>query len=350
MLLFLKQKDKELVINYIPTFLIIRFSSIGDIVLTTPIIRAIKQKYPVSKIIYLTKSSFTSLLEFNPNIDVLIGLKDNLEEIIDRLNTLNIDYIIDLHKNIRSLKVKNQVSNKKYFTFDKLNFQKWIAVQFKNKSLLPPNKSIVDRYFDGLNKLNLVNDGKGLEFYLNPLTLVSDLPSHYFVLTPFTAHYTKSIPINKISQIIHLFEQLKINLIILGGEKDKISFESNCQYIINKIGYYSLAESSYVIKNALGSITADTGMMHIATAFKKPIYSVWGNTIPEFGFAPYFGNNFHALMDISKIKTVTGLSCIPCSKIGFDKCPKKHFNCMNHQNFDDLSSWTKQVLAFSSGT
>ena len=91
----------------------------------------------------------------------------------------------------------------------------------------------------------------------------------------------------------------------------------------HKNGKFSIGQSAYLIKKAKYVFTNDTGMMHIAAAFKKKIYSVWGNTIPGFGMTPYLANS------ASKIIEVRDLFCRPCSKIGFDRCPKGHFNCMN---------------------
>jgi ADP-heptose:LPS heptosyltransferase len=72
--------------------------------------------------------------------------------------------------------------------------------------------------------------------------------------------------------------------------------------------------------------------MHIAAAFKRPVISVWGNTVPEFGMYPYFGSAAVA----GKIMEIKGLSCRPCSKIGYKKCPRGHFKCMERQDMQAL--------------
>ena len=83
---------------------------------------------------------------------------------------------------------------------------------------------------------------------------------------------------------------------------------------------------------AASIITHDTGLMHIAAVFNKPIVSIWGNTVPEFGMYPY-------QVDKSTILEVKGLACRPCSKIGYQKCPKGHFKCMNDINFGDIATF-----------
>ncbi len=144
-------------------FLIIRFSSIGDIVLTTPVIRCLKQQYDGDiEIHYLTKNIFTSLLEHNPYIDKLHGIVDNISEIRHKLIEENFDFVIDLHRNIRTLKVKRMLKVP-HFSFDKLNWEKWLIVNFKVDKL--PNIHIVDRYLNTLKKWNIVNDEKGLDFF-----------------------------------------------------------------------------------------------------------------------------------------------------------------------------------------
>src|SRR5688500_6121226 len=112
-------------------FLIIRFSSIGDIVLTTPVVRCLRKQYPDAQIHYLTKQPFASIVITNPYIDKVHVLKDDLNSIIEELRTENFDYIIDLHHNLRTLRVKRALKNVRSFSFDKLNIQKWIFVNFK---------------------------------------------------------------------------------------------------------------------------------------------------------------------------------------------------------------------------
>src|ERR1035437_2371334 len=112
-------------------FLIIRFSSIGDIVLTTPVVRCLRKKFPDAQIHYLTKQSFASIVLTNPFINKVHVLKDDLNAIIEELKNENFDYIIDLHHNLRALRIKPVLKKIKSFSFNKLNIQKWVFVPFQ---------------------------------------------------------------------------------------------------------------------------------------------------------------------------------------------------------------------------
>jgi ADP-heptose:LPS heptosyltransferase len=132
-------------------------------------------------------------------------------------------------------------------------------------------------------------------------------------------------------------------IVLIGGKEDAafgdaIIADSQAT-IYNACGKYSLNQSASIIQQAQQVIAHDTGMMHIAAALKKPVISIWGNTIPEFGMYPYFGNT-HSLKqqrDAGLLQEVTKLSCRPCSKIGHTQCPKQHFNCMHQQDFSQIN-------------
>jgi ADP-heptose:LPS heptosyltransferase len=306
--------------------LVVRFSSIGDIVLTTPVVRALKQQLQ-AEVHYLTKESFTSILESNPNIDRVITIRQHIREVIGQLKANQYDYIIDLHHNLRSWQVKRYLGVRSV-SFPKLNIQKWLLVKFRINRLPPFH--IVDRYFMAVQTLNVRNDGKGLDYFIPPADEVrlSDLPvSHrngYVAITAGAKFATKQLPIDKLIAIIKRMNQ---PVVVLGGSEDinrAESLEKACgNLIFNACGRYNLNQSASLIRQASWVIAHDTGLMHIAAAFKKKIYSVWGNTVPELGMTPYLPG------EGSKIIEVKNLSCRPCSKIGFSKCPKDHFRCMN---------------------
>jgi ADP-heptose:LPS heptosyltransferase len=311
--------------------LIIRLSSIGDIVLTTPIIRCVKQAYPEAEIHYLTKASFKNIISNNPYISHLHFYKGNLKRTIKSLRAQNFDIVIDLHNNIRTWRIKFALKAQT-FTFDKLNFQKWLMVNFKKDTL--PEKHIVDRYFEAVAPLGVVNDGEGLEFHISPVDEVSlDLLPEKFRkgYTAFViggTYNTKKLTNKKIISICSKTDQ---PIVLLGGSHDlenAIEIKKALgDKIYNAVNKFGIAQSASLIRQSNHVISHDTGLMHIAAAFKKPIVSVWGNTIPGFGMNPYFGNDKLAQQN-SLIVEVNGLSCRPCSKLGYSKCPKGHFKCM----------------------
>lgn len=315
--------------------LIIRFSSIGDIVLTTPVVRCLKEQVPDVQVHYLTKASFRPVVTHNPYIDKCYYLEDDLDVLLPQLKREKYDYVIDLHKNIRTLKVKRALGCMA-FSFPKLNFQKWLLVNFKKDIL--PDKSIVERYFEAADPLGVKNDGKGLDYFISKEEEVTnkDIPmSHWagYVACVIGGSYaTKKYPVEKWKE---LCKMSAYPIILLGGpedraEGDRIS-EVDKVRIYNACGKFSLNESACLVKYSKVVISNDTGLMHVAAAFKKPIISLWGNTVPEFGMFPYYGyNNLKSnTYTASYIVENNLINCRPCSKIGYNKCPKGHFKCMN---------------------
>lgn len=313
-------------------FLIIRFSSIGDIVLTTPVIRCLKKQIATAQIHYLTKSNYSSILVNNPYIDKLHLLEENFDELMRELRDEDFDYIIDLHHNLRSLKVKRALE-KKSFSFPKLNVEKWVYTNFKLNIL--PKVHIVDRYLKTVESFGIKNDGAGLDYFLGQEEVKeNDIPvSHmagYVGIVIGAALNTKKLPFMKLKMVC---QNLDHPIILLGGLEDADEGERLAAIdpvkIYNACGKFTLNESADLVRRAKVIVTNDTGLMHIATAFKRPVISLWGNTVPEFGMYPYYGENFlsHQPQPFDMLE-IRNLRCRPCSKIGYDRCPKGHFKCM----------------------
>jgi lipopolysaccharide heptosyltransferase II len=316
--------------------LIIRFSSIGDIVLTTPVIRCIKEQKPEIEIHYVTKKSFKGILENNPYITKIHTIEKDVKEISDELKKENFDFVVDLHNNIRSMQTK-KIVGKPSSSFKKLNFKKWILVNFKIDKM--PATHIVDRYMQTVEELGIKNDNKGLDYFIpasDEVTL-SSLPTthqkNYIGFVIGAKFFTKQLPVEK---IISICKKINQPIILLGGKEDNeraMQIEKAVGInIYNACGKYNLNQSASLVKQAAKIISHDTGLMHIAAAFKKEIISVWGNTVPAFGFTPYLPD------PKSKMVEVQHLSCRPCSKIGYDKCPKGHFKCMMEINEKEFIS------------
>lgn len=308
--------------------LVIRFSSIGDIVLTSPVVRCLKKQLPDSEIHYLTKKQFETLVQPSPYIDKVYSLGNSLSAIINELKKERYDLIVDLHNNLRTIRVKNTLGVKSV-AFDKLNFEKWLVVNLKINRL--PNIHIVDRYLETVKHLGVKNDQQGLDFFIqesdtvNPTDISPSLSNGYVAFAIGAQHATKRLPIDK---LISICSKINKPIVLLGGKTDMAiatQVEAAVPNVINTCGKLSIGQSASLAKQADAVITHDTGMMHIAAAFGKKIISVWGNTIPEFGMYPYMPQH----QELSTIVEVKGLPCRPCSKIGHDKCPKRHFKCMN---------------------
>lgn len=294
--------------------------------MTTPVIRCIKEQKPETEIHYLTKKSFKEILENNPYITKIHTIEKNVKDVISDLKKENFDLVIDLHSNLRSSQVKINLGKPAY-TFKKLNFKKWMLVNFKINTM--PALHIVDRYMKTVEQFGIHNDNKGLDYFIPEKDEIksSSLPSMhqngYIGFVIGAKHFTKQLPTEK---IISICKKINQPIILLGGKGDIARANEIGKAIgtniYNACGKYNLNQSASLIKQAKKIITHDTGLMHIAAAFKKEILSVWGNTVPAFGFTPYLPD------PKSKMIEVKNLSCRPCSKIGYDKCPKGHFKCL----------------------
>ena len=310
--------------------LVLRFSSIGDIVLTTPVMRCLKTQKPEYQVHFATKKAYKNLLTNNPYIDKIHVLEDSLSDLASELKKEEFDLIIDLHNNLRTVNLWSMLRVKR-IKFDKLNWEKWLMVRLKVNML--PYEHIVDRYMETLSSLGVLNDGKGLDYFIPESTSLSafTLPQQYVVYALGAQHNTKKLPLTK---QIELCNSIPNTVVLIGGKEDMEAGEqlsSACSNALNLCGQLSIDQSALLMKGAEKIYSHDTGMMHIAAALSKPIVSIWGNTIPEFGMYPYYPADF----DDSKnqMLEVNDLSCRPCSKIGYDKCPKGHFKCMNMQKF-----------------
>lgn len=337
--------------------LIIRLSSIGDIVLTTPVVRVLKTQMNEVEIHYCTKSMYTLILADNPYIDKIIEFNGNLFDLIKVLRNEKYDLIIDLHRNFRTTIIKFFLGIKS-ISYNKLNLRKWIYVNFKWNLL--PNIHIVERYLETLTPLGLKNDELGLDYFIPEKDEIDRdwLPeTHrkaYAVVVVGAKYATKQLPYEK---MIELCVRINGPIVLVGGEEDvplanriedffrrnvnDEEFEKNLKKldkhtcIFNGCGKFNLNQSASIIRQAKMVFTHDTGLMHIAAAFKKETITFWGNTVPEFGMYPYRTN--FTVYENKKLK------CRPCSKIGFDRCPKAHFKCMRELKLDFYlpETWSK---------
>ncbi len=328
--------------------LILRFSSIGDIVLTTPVIRAVKTQRKDIVLHYCTKQSYRSILSDNPYIDKIHILQNNFSLLVKTLKAEKFDYIIDLHSNLRTrlLKIRLGVKSK---SFKKLNVKKWIYVNFKINSM--PAIHVVDRYMEAVRVLGVKNDGFGLDYFIPEKDQVELewLPEPYrktyVALAIGGQHQTKKLPLQ---QLIRLCDRINKPIVLLGDKNDAAVGERVAAFfnrttentdweeglkalnkntvVFNGCGKFNLNQSASLIAQAICVFTHDTGLMHIAAAFNKKIFSIWGSTTLYFGMYPY--KTSFTVFENNK------LSCRPCSKIGFNKCPKGHFKCMNNLIFD----------------
>lgn len=317
--------------------LVIRFSSIGDIVLTTPVLRCLKNQLDGDvELHYLTKKQYATIIENNPNVNKVYTIEKSTNEVIDELKNEHYDYVVDLHKNLRSNRVKKALKVLS-FSFDKLNYQKWLLTNFKINKL--PKIHIVQRYLNAVKALGVENDNKGLEYYIPKKDEVSltELPlkhqKGYIAFAVGAQHATKRLPTHK---IVEICKQINQPIVLLGGKEDEANANKIVQQcgelVYSACGKFNLNQSASLVKQAKSIITHDTGLMHIAAALNVKTISVWGNTVPDFGMYPYFPENPKQFTIVEN----NNLNCRPCSKIGHDKCPKKHFKCMEEIDVKEI--------------
>jgi ADP-heptose:LPS heptosyltransferase len=257
------------------------------------------------------------------------------------------DYIVDLHKNLRSFKVRMALGVKT-FSFNKINLQKWLFVNFKINRL--PDTHIVKRYLDAAVSLGVRDDNMGLDFFLSEKSMSEAWtflkntglsPLEYNVVVIGAAHATK---VPREAWFAHLLDDLPEATILVGGPAELGLGERLAHIHVGKVwnaaGQLSVGASAAVIKGASVVISPDTGMMHIAAAFQRKIISLWGNTVPSFGMYPYFGDNGKGSNVFVENKILT---CRPCSKIGYANCPKGHFHCMEKLPIQEVSEQLNQL-------
>jgi len=312
--------------------LVIRFSSMGDIIYTTPVVRCLKKQIPGAEVHFLTKSAFKYIYDNNPYVDKLLLLRSTLSETIDEIKAEKYDHIVDLHNNLRTAIIKLRTGIPAS-TYKKQPVKKWLSLKFKIK-LIPPTH-LVDRYLKAVESLGVVNDGQPIDYYIKADHKLSNLlpSSHqngYVAFIIGATHFTKRMPNYKISSIC---KKLNLPVVLLGGNDVKENGNTIAAEVGDKIynacGITSLDESVFLVSQAKSIIGFDTGLTHIAEAFNKPIVSVWGGTMPELlGVQPY----------MVKDVLVAGidLDCRPCSKFGLEKCPLGHFKCMNDMPVDGI--------------
>lgn len=305
--------------------LIIRLSSIGDIVLTSPVVRCLKEQRADAELHFLCKESMLPVVENNPYLSKIHLLRKHDLQLLPVLQSEEYDAVIDLQRNSLSHKIVRQLGKKRH-TFPKLNFRKFLLVAFKWNTM--PQCHIVDRYFEAVKFMGVHNDGEGLDFFVRDEECqkfeVFNPPLHYVAVAVGSRHATKCIPVSKIRAIM---SESKLPFVFLGDESDALIVTDLCKEYpmsLNLCGKLSLQGSAAAVSRADFVLTGDTGLMHIASALQKVTISLWGNTVPEFGMYPYQPKHPENIYIIENKK----LFCRPCSKLGYKRCPLGHFKCM----------------------
>lgn len=266
--------------------LIIRFSSIGDIILTTPVIRCIKLQYKNAELHYLTKYKYKDILLQNPYLDLCHYFDNNFSELIKNLKQEKYDIIIDLHNNMRSKMLRLALATKNY-VYNKENFKKFLLI---NIGLNFSKLHTVDRYFLPLKDLQIKNDNNGLDIFIDDNYNVNFNTSQKYISWCIGGSYENK----KLSdeQIVYVCDKLNLPIVFIGGSNEndlaeKIITKSSNNKLYNFCGKINFSESSFLVKKSNLLLTNDTSILHVGSAFKLPTISFWGCTKPELGFRSY---------------------------------------------------------------
>ena len=341
-------------LSAIGKILVVRLSSIGDIILTTPLLRSLKTTYPKAHITFLIKKQYEELLSNSPYIDELITFNqkegfEGLKKIKQYLRQQQFDLYLDIHKNWRSRFIRWNLGAKEITSYHKLIFRRTLLIWFK-LNLYRKVKPVYERYFDSVKKLGIHYDGHGTDIQV-PESKTEKVKkaledAGYSFKTPLVIICPSATYFNKrwkaegfIRVAHHLVRNKSAYIVVLGGPEDKILCKSIAEGIgessVNLAGSLSLAESAALLHLATLVIANDSGLLHLAQSQKSPVVAIYGPTTRELGYFPI--ENKSTVIEIP-------LYCRPCTHNGLDKCPQKHFRCMNDISPDRVIEATLQYI------
>ncbi len=315
--------------------LVIRFSSLGDVILTAPLLKSIKENYPGSEVHYLTKSGFSDAVKYNPNISRVIEAKDDIDfnglrKLKNQIKSDRYDLIIDAHNSLRSFYLRLFQSERK-FVFKKYSVRKFLLVKFKINLMkkLPP---VTVRYCSMIpgNKFTyrqpeIYTPGSAKESIEKLFTGLNPHAGKKLIcIAPASAHFTKTYPPELYNELINKFDKEKNIFLLVGKERDRANIDAikskTSENVIDLYDKLSIAELTELIKKCSLFISGDTGPMHIAESLNVPLVMMAGSSVREFGFYPQNEN--------STVLENNALKCRPCTHIGRSECPLGHFKCM----------------------
>ena len=311
--------------------LVLQCTSIGDVVLATPVVRCLKKQIPHVDVHFCTRSAYQSIITYNPYITKVHCFQSSLYTLVRQLRAEQFDYVIDLQNTFATKTLRVALGVRSY-SIDQQSFRRWLYVRFKVNAL--PDQHIVDRYLATVQPLGVENDGRGLDYFIPyrdevEIDWLPDTHQRDFVAYIIGGQSrTCRLPV---SRMIELCRKINYPIVLLGDQEDRRTAEEivravGKQQVYNACGHYNLNQSASLLQRARVVFSHDTGLMQVAAAFGKKIYSIWGSTTPQFGFYPYKAPHV-------RLET-PGLGCRPCSATGSDNCPMKHFKCLNNLPFD----------------
>lgn len=341
--------------------LVLRFSSIGDIVLSSPLLRVLRSRFPQSQIDFVTRKDYADLIKSNPNLnytfefDVTSGF-DGLRALKKTIQKEGYDLIVDIHDSLRSRYLRRFSGSGDVVTVNKRLIERAVLVKLK-KDIYKDSVSVADRYIESLRRYGLRNDGKGLELHIpdeiqfSAAGKIARLRLNRFEKTiglcPSARHETKQWPLERFFELaIRLAKELDSSILIFGGEMDRKLGAELASRIGQAVpgdratslcGHLSLLETAAAMDFCDVIVSNDSGLMHIANARRKNLVALFGSTVRQFGFFPQDSN--------SLVIQRNDLYCRPCSHIGRASCPEGHFRCMIDISVDEVHSNVLRLLS-----
>lgn len=328
------------------TTLIIRFSSVGDIILTSPLIRTLRTRNPHCRIDFLVKEDHADLVRYNPHLSRTLllpkgsGLAE-LRRIRTQVREARYDLILDMHDNLRS----------RFLTFGRSPVLRYRKRRLARFVLIHAHHDIYrfaggavpmhQRYIEPLAPYGIADDGAGPDVFLTTEIAASASailasaglpPAQQAVgVCPSARHATKMWDAERFASAAAALAQERALPVILFGSQnettrceqiaERIHAHTPSALVINTAGRCTLLETAAAMDRCAVVLTNDTGLMHLAASRKRPLVAVFGPTVRQFGFFPQGTPNV--------VVEQPGLACRPCTGIGRASCPKKHFRCMS---------------------
>lgn len=343
--------------------LIIRFSSLGDILLASPLLRVLHRSFPRARVDFLLKAEYADLVRYHPAVSSVITLpvsgSEDLSELRRQIRAEHYDLILDLHNSLRSRAVRFLSGARRVYCVNKRVIRRFMLVNLKRnfyREVVP----VADRYLETVSRLGLAKDGLGLELFIPDETIsrVATMMSRYKLerfdivigMVPSARHATKRWPPERFRDLgVRLSKERRAKLLLFGGPEETdycgdiaqmINAEAGASAAESLAGKLSLLETGAALDHCSLVISNDSGIMHMAAARGRRVLAIFGSTVKEFGFFPYGSP--------ASVLEAGPLSCRPCSHIGRESCPEGHFRCMKdisvNEAFSAVLSITEEVL------
>ena len=325
--------------------LCVRFSSIGDVLLTTPLVRALHRRHPDAELYFVTKRALAPLLVENPHLDRVIELQPNerITDLARRLRALRATHGLDLHGSLRSTALRWLVPCQ-WSGYSKRKLARTTLITTKI-DIYGKHVPVPERYFEAARALDVQPDGGPPDFFLAPAARAH--MSHWLaeagldqqpvaVVAPGAAHATKRWPLRHWQALTDRLHELGYGVVAVGGPDDRTIAAQLGAHVVNVAGEFSLQETGACLARAAVAVSGDTGVMHMATGVGTPVVSLFGPTVEPFGFFPY--TKRAAVLE-------RDLDCRPCSAMGTERCPLGHHRCLAEVLPDQVAAAVQRLVA-----